>query len=274
MTAERVEIAAGSEIVTQLRSSLAAIGDAAPPNPAWTSTAALASVNELRSAPYQAFMTALNSFAAELSLHRTPPTWTKCWEYPWVWFNGLRRLPLSGCHILDIGPANRPVPWALAALGAHVTLVELYGTWLPQWEDIRECCALHVDWELVIDERLPFADASFDIVTSLSVLEHQPNKVKAVDEIARVLRAGGLCAVSCDICEEAWGMSFPSASGRAISPREFEQILWRHPAFEVGDRTLPWSEASCAGFLRWHSRDMTRQDGKYVVAAACLRRAR
>jgi SAM-dependent methyltransferase len=38
---------------------------------------------------------------------------------------------------------------------------------------------------------LPFADASFDVVTAMHMLYHAPDKDRAVSEIARVLRPGG-----------------------------------------------------------------------------------
>jgi SAM-dependent methyltransferase len=42
-------------------------------------------------------------------------------------------------------------------------------------------------------QRLPFADATFDLVTCLDVLYHQavPNEVEVLHELARVLRPGG-----------------------------------------------------------------------------------
>lgn len=43
---------------------------------------------------------------------------------------------------------------------------------------------------------LPFADASFDRVIAAEVLEHLPDDVDAMTELARVLRPGGLIAVT------------------------------------------------------------------------------
>jgi ubiquinone/menaquinone biosynthesis C-methylase UbiE len=44
-------------------------------------------------------------------------------------------------------------------------------------------------------ERLPFADASFDIVYSWGVLHHTPDTPRAIDEVWRVLRPGGSARV-------------------------------------------------------------------------------
>ena len=44
-------------------------------------------------------------------------------------------------------------------------------------------------------ERLPFNDASFDIVYSWGVLHHSPNTVEAVNEVFRVLRPNGVARI-------------------------------------------------------------------------------
>lgn len=44
-------------------------------------------------------------------------------------------------------------------------------------------------------ERLPFADASFDLVYSYGVLHHSPDTQRAFREVARVLRPGGIARV-------------------------------------------------------------------------------
>jgi SAM-dependent methyltransferase len=44
---------------------------------------------------------------------------------------------------------------------------------------------------------LPYKDASFDVVTSLGVLEHVPDDLNSVREIRRVLEPGGVFAITC-----------------------------------------------------------------------------
>ena len=43
-----------------------------------------------------------------------------------------------------------------------------------------------------IGEELPFADASFDVVLSDNVIDHAEQPLKIIDEIARVLKPGGI----------------------------------------------------------------------------------
>ena len=53
----------------------------------------------------------------------------------------------------------------------------------------------HSNLEVADGERLPFPDDSFDIVYSWGVLHHSPNTARAVGEVRRVLRPGGVARV-------------------------------------------------------------------------------
>ena len=58
-----------------------------------------------------------------------------------------------------------------------------------------EAYALPSRLECADAEHLPFADNSFDIVYSWGVLHHSPDTPRAVDEVYRVLRPGGVARV-------------------------------------------------------------------------------
>lgn len=51
-------------------------------------------------------------------------------------------------------------------------------------------------FRLMNDETAPFDDASFDLLISIEVLEHVQDVYKAVHEIGRVLRVGGLALIT------------------------------------------------------------------------------
>jgi 2-polyprenyl-3-methyl-5-hydroxy-6-metoxy-1,4-benzoquinol methylase len=228
----------------------------------------LANLPEMFSPTWTEFIDELNAFGAPHGL-RQFTNWSKLWEYPWLWHHGLAALDWPGRRVLDLGSEQSPFPWWLAAKGAQVTLTETRADWIPQWEHIRQALGVKVDWQIVPDCRLPFADASFDLVTSFSVIEHQDDKTLAVDEVARVLKPHGRFALSFDICEPERGMTFPEWNGRALTRAEFESLVWRHPAF--GRRGDPaWNEEDIGPFLRWHR--TTAPHHNYITGAAIMRK--
>jgi len=97
----------------------------------------------------------------------------------------------SGQRVLDVGAGNGFVMSRYARGGARAFGVELTSRGV-------ELCRLRFKVEGVRAfvsqgdaENLPFADASFDAVTSMGVLHHVPHPERAIDEIYRVLRPGG-----------------------------------------------------------------------------------
>ena len=230
--------------------------------------ARLASVAELESAPYREFMAHMNEFAASGDL-RQFTDWSKVWEYPWLWTHVLGEIDWHGQRLVDLGSEISPMPWFLAARGARVTLIETDPQWIPRWEALRAKLEVDVDWHIVDSERLPLSTAEADVVTSFSVIEHQPDKPRAVDEVARVLKPGGVLAISFDICEPDLGMTFPAWNGHALTLAEFERFLWRHPDFDQG-QGLDWNLDDMPEFRRWHLQSAPHHN--YVVGAAVLPR--
>lgn len=229
----------------------------------------LANLPEMFSRPWIDFIDQLNAFAAPLGL-RQFTNWSKLWEYPWLWHNGLSSLPWRGRRILDLGSEQSPFPWWLATQGAKVTLVETGRNWVDPWEAVRAALGgVEVDWQILDGCRLPFADGTFDVVTSFSVIEHQDDKALAAAEVARVLKPGGVFGISFDVCEPQLGMTFPAWNGRALTIAEFENTFWRQPAFgQIG--APEWNREDIGPFLRWHRQ--TAPHHNYVTAAALLRK--
>lgn len=232
------------------------------------STAALASTRDLHEARFGTLMNWINAFAGPLEL-RTFTTWSKIWEYPWLWFHALSRLDLPRTRLVDLGSELSPMPWIAALLGAKVTLIETDPQFIPLWTKLRDRLRVDLDWHIVASERLPLPDASADLLTSFSVIEHQSDKPAAIAEAARILRPGGLFALSFDICEPDLGMTFPKWNGEALTLAEFESLIWRHPAF--GNTQPPaWNKADIQPFLDWHR--TTAKHHNYIVGAAVLKK--
>jgi len=227
----------------------------------------LASVSELESAEFQAFMRECNAFAAKHEL-RQFTNWSKVWEYPWLFTHGLDQIDWRGKRVLDFGSEISPIPWMLASLGANVTLIEADSQWIPRWEKLRAELSVNINWQIVSGEALPIADATIDVVTSFSVIEHQPDKIKAASEIARVLKPGSPVFISFDICEPDLGMTFPAWNGRAMTMAEFERELWAHPAFANPQTPIHWNLDDIPAFKAWHLQSAAHHN--YVTGAAVL----
>lgn len=97
----------------------------------------------------------------------------------------LARLPAGkNLSLLEIGAGTGAQAAALTAHFGTVTAVDMAGT---SYATARVFPVQDYD-----GRRLPFADASFDIVYSSHLLEHVPDLVALSGEIRRVLRPGGM----------------------------------------------------------------------------------
>jgi SAM-dependent methyltransferase len=87
----------------------------------------------------------------------------------------------------------------------------------PLWvEKAAERAAAHgfadrFNYQVAVAEKLPFADASFDLVTCQTVLIHMSDPGAAIDEMVRVARPGGLI-LAAEPNNVARALTFDSAS--------------------------------------------------------------
>ena len=111
---------------------------------------------------------------------------------------------------------------AQAGLIEHATVTDISAGMLATLTASAERLGVEVDAVETEAERLPFADASFDLVFGHAVLHHIPDLGRAFGEFRRVLRPGGVVA----FCGE------PSRRGDriAVLPKRvgvFAAPLWR-----------------------------------------------
>jgi ubiquinone/menaquinone biosynthesis C-methylase UbiE len=96
-----------------------------------------------------------------------------------------------GLDVLDVGCGQGIDVVEYARAGARVTGIDL----TPRHVELARAhtAALGLDVRILSGdaEQLPFADASFDRVSSNGVLHHTPDMPAALREICRVLRPGG-----------------------------------------------------------------------------------
>lgn len=103
-------------------------------------------------------------------------------------------LPESRGRALDVGAGRGIASFALAKEGFNVTALEPDGSALVGAQAIRDLAAasgLPIEVTQEFSERLPFADAQFDVVFARAVLHHISDLPAACREFLRVLKPGG-----------------------------------------------------------------------------------
>jgi SAM-dependent methyltransferase len=102
---------------------------------------------------------------------------------------------VRGCSILDIGSGPGGADLALVRDHAAASVVGI--DFQPEFVDLANARAAgaglgeRVSYQLTKPGRLPFADASFDVVFSKDAILHEPDKATLYTEVFRVLRPGG-----------------------------------------------------------------------------------
>lgn len=96
---------------------------------------------------------------------------------------------------LEIGVGLGADHQKLAEHGAILTGVDLTPRAINHTKRRFELMNLTSDLQIADAENLPFEDNSFDAVYSWGVLHHSPDTQKAVNEVYRVLKSGGLAKI-------------------------------------------------------------------------------
>lgn len=183
--------------------------------------------------------------AARANLHAKYGTGTPAW-FPWL--ASLIEWPSSG-EVLEIGCGPGWL-WVDAAMdlpsGLRLTLTDLSPGMVEaacaRVKALRTFTAVRA--EVLDAQRLPFADASFDVAVANHMLYHVPDPARAVAELARVLRPSGYLLAAAngpanmkelwEIRAEVFGQqptdrttqAFGSVTGRLILEAKFSQVKW------------------------------------------------
>lgn len=126
---------------------------------------------------------------------------------------------------LDVGAGTGNLALKLAAAGCSVCAADVSARSL---DELRRKTAGRADvtTALLTDDRLPFADATFDIVGTYSVLHHVPDYLLTVREMARVLRPGGLLYIDHEASARSWTGDPTLEEYRAQARLPLARHLW------------------------------------------------
>jgi SAM-dependent methyltransferase len=129
-------------------------------------------------------------------------------EHHW-WYRGRRRIVRAELDRLVLGPDPRILD---AGCGSGRMLQELaaYGevSGIELDEDAAEMAAQRGWGEVKVGrlEELPWDDATFDLITSLDVVEHTPDDRVALAELRRVSKPGGWLLVTVPAYQTLWSL--------------------------------------------------------------------
>jgi len=179
---------------------------------------------------------------------------------------------VTGAALLEFGCNYAATSIVAAAMGARVTGVDVDADAiaLARCNAARHGFADRIELCHVADtRRLPFDDASFDIILCISVLEYvAPDHLPAVlAELARVLKPGGLMIVSGTASRLA---PREVHSGRWLVnywPRALDRrLLRRDVPLQRGVNPLPILRA----FRDWENLDLTDRGARWCAARAAM----
>jgi SAM-dependent methyltransferase len=100
-----------------------------------------------------------------------------------------------GMRVLDVGAGTGNASIPAAQAGAEVTASDLTPELLEAGRARADAQGARLDWVEADAERLPFADASFDVVMSSIGAMFAPHHQAVADELVRVCRPGGTVAL-------------------------------------------------------------------------------
>jgi SAM-dependent methyltransferase len=161
----------------------------------------------------------------------------------------------AGAKLLEVGCGMGTDLLQFARGGAQVTGVDLTPRSIEISRRHFELYGQQGRFAITDGEQLPFADESFDVVYSNGVLHHTPDTSRAVHEVHRVLRPGGLARVML-YHRNSWNYWFEIILHRGLLRG---QLLRGQSAEEIMGRYIEINEGGGRPLVKVYSRRQARQ---------------
>jgi SAM-dependent methyltransferase len=184
-----------------------------------------------------------------------------------------------GDRVLDVAAGNGNVAVAAARMGARVTASDFAPALIALGRARTQELGLDVRWDEADAEALPYADGTFDAVTSAFGLMFAPRPEVAAAEAFRVVRPGGAVGIT------SWtpdgftgqvtallGEYLPVPMGTAhpidwgIEATARRRLAAHAAGVELTRGTVTWEFASAAETLAW----LERSFGALIAARSAL----
>ena len=176
----------------------------------------------------------------------------------------LEGMDLQGKDVLDVGCGTGVISLLALQKGAAKVVCGDISNYMLELArakaDMQGYSVDRMDFRQLDAESLPFEDASFDVVMTGMALGLFPDQDKAVKEMVRVLRPGGLLSVGAHGPEHYWEAC--DASFRAVNKRyvlgyrlefwplkeeEVRGLLVKAGVVDIATRRLTWRNAFKSG---------------------------
>lgn len=118
---------------------------------------------------------------------------------------------IAGKRVLEVGSGLGELAARATELGARITAVDISEEMLCHSRSARS--AARVDPACADARTLPFPDRTFDFVFSSEAIEHIPRSGLAIREMVRVVKSGGIIALSTPNRRWHWSISIAGALG-------------------------------------------------------------
>lgn len=146
------------------------------------------------------------------------------------------RPSIDGAVVVDVGSGPGDLAEAFRDRGARAVAVDV------DWDEMH-VRPRALEQAVVGDgRRLPFGDGVVDVACASNVLEHVPDPLGVVADMARVTRPGGVVFVNYTLWLSPWGGHETSPwhyLGGARAVRRYEQRLGRSPKNRFGSTLFP-----------------------------------